>query len=149
VTRIALLDINVLVALFDPDHVHHDVAHDWFAEQGRAGWATCPITESGFVRVLSNPACRGTLTRAADVAERLRRFCRSGGHVFWSGDVSLLDASVFDLSQIAGHRQFTDVYLLGLAHARGGVLATFDRGIPIRAVKGATASSLAVIAPLE
>ena len=145
-TRIALLDVNVLVALFDPDHVHHDVAHDWFAEEGRPGWATCPLTQSGFVRVLSNPAYRGTLTRAADVAERLRRFCGSGGHVFWPGDVSLLDASVFDLSQIAGHRQLTDVYLLGLAHARGGFLATFDRGIPVKAVKGATASTLEVIA---
>ena len=148
-TRIALLDINVLVALFDPDHVHHDVAHDWFAEEGRAGWATCPLTQSGFVRVLSNPAYRGTLTRAADVAERLRRFCESGGHTFWPIDVSLLDASVFDLPQIAGHRQLTDVYLLGLAHVRGGRLVTFDRGIPVRAVKGATISSLEVIAPLE
>ena len=148
-TRTALLDINVLVALFDPDHVHHDAAHDWFAEEGRAGWATCPMTETGFVRVLSNPAYRGTLTRAPDVAERLRIFSGSGGHVFWPCDVSLLGASVFDWSQIAGYRQLTDVYLLGLAHTRGGCLATFDRGIPIRAVKGATASSLAVIAPLE
>jgi predicted nucleic acid-binding protein len=55
VARIALLDVNVLVAFFDPDHVHHDLAHDWFAGQRRSGWATCAITESGFVRVISNP----------------------------------------------------------------------------------------------
>ena len=148
-SRIALLDVNVLVALFDPDHVHHDAAHDWFAQEGRAGWATCPLTEAGFIRVLSNPAYAGTVTRAVDVAGRLRRFCGSSGHEFWPGDVSLLDGSVFDLSQIAGYRQLTDVYLLGLAKARGGRLVTFDRSILLRSVKGATAGSLEVIALVE
>jgi toxin-antitoxin system PIN domain toxin len=149
VIRIALLDINVLVALFDPDHVHHETAHDWFADSGRAGWATCPLTEAGFVRVLSNPAYGATLVRPADLSERLRRFCRSGGHVFWPDAVSLLDTSVFDLSRIGGHRQLSDVYLLGLAHKQGGRLATFDRSIPFTAVKGATAATLEVIAPVE
>jgi hypothetical protein len=149
VSRIALLDVNVLVALFDPDHVHHDVAHDWFADAGRSGWATSPVTEAGFIRVLSNPAYRGTVARAADLAGRLRRFCASGGHVFWADELSLLDASRFDLSRVAGHRQVTDIYLLGLAHERGGCLATFDRAIPIRAVKGATPADLEVIAPAE
>ena len=147
--RVALLDVNVLVALFDPDHVHHEVAHEWFAGTGRAGWATCPLTEAGFLRVLSNPAYGGTVIRASDLAGRLRRFCGSGGHVFWPDEVSLLDESVFDLSRSAGHRQLTDIYLLGLAHARGGCLATLDRAIPIRAVRGATAASLAVIAPVD
>jgi hypothetical protein len=148
-SRAGLLDVNVLVALFDPDHVHHDVAHDWFAESGRSGWATCPLTEAGFVRVLSNPAYGGGAIRATDLVGRLRRFCRSGGHVFWPDGVSLLDESVFDVAHVAGHRQLTDIYLLGLAHACGGYLATFDRGIPFRAVKGATAASIEVIAPLE
>ena len=107
------------------------------------------MTEAGFVRVLSNPAYGGTVTRAADLADRLRRFCESGGHVFWPDEVSLLDDVLFDLSRVAGHRQLTDVYLLGLAHTRGGRLATFDRTIPMRAVKGATAASLAVIAPVD
>jgi hypothetical protein len=149
VSSIALLDVNVLVALFDPDHVHHEVAHDWFAGAGRSGWATSSLTESGFIRVLSNPAYRGTVARAADLAGRLRRFRDSGGHVFWNDGVSLLDGSLFDLSRIAGHRQLTDIYLLGLACARGGRLVTFDRTIPVSAVKGATATSLDVIAPLE
>jgi hypothetical protein len=148
-SRAGLLDVNVLVALFDPDHVHHDVAHDWFADRGRSGWATCPFTEAGFIRVLSNPAYGGGAIRARDLVGRLRRFCRSGGHVFWPDDLSLLDESVFDASHVAGHRQLTDIYLLGLAHTRGGYLATFDRGIPMRAVKGATAASIEVIAPLE
>ena len=148
-SRTALLDVNVLVALFDPDHVHHELAHDWFADAGRSGWATSPVTESGFIRVLSNPAYRGTVARAADLAGRLRRFCDSGGHVFWAAELSLLDGSLFDLSRIAGHRQLTDVYLLGLAQSRGGRLVTFDRTIPVRAVKGATAASLEVIAPVD
>ena len=148
-SRTGLFDVNVLVALFDPDHVHHDVAHDWFADRGRSGWATCPFTEAGFVRVLSNPAYGGGAIRATDLVGRLRRFCRSGGHVFWPDGVSLLDESVFDVSQLAGHRQLTDIYLLGVAHTCGGYLATFDRGIPFRAVKGATAASIEVIAPLE
>ena len=148
-SRIALLDVNELVALFDPDHVHHDVAHDWFADAGRSGWATCPLTEAGFVRVLSNPAYSGAVTRAVDLAGRLRRFCGSAGHVFWPDGVSLLDGSVFDLSRAAGHRQLTDIYLLGLAHTRGGRLVTFDRTIPVRAVKGAAATSIDVIAPVE
>jgi hypothetical protein len=69
--------------------------------------------------------------------------------VFWPDEVSLLDESAFDLSRAAGHRQLTDIYLLGLAHTRGGCLATLDRTIPVRAVKGATAASLAVIAPVD
>jgi hypothetical protein len=149
VSGTALLDVNVLVALFDADHVHHDLAHDWFADSGRAGWATCPLTEAGFVRVLSNPAYGGTLVRPADLVVRLRRFCGSGGHVFWPDAVSLLDTSLFELSRIAGHRQLTDIYLLGLAHKLGGRLATFDQGIPFAAVKGATAATLLVIAPIE
>jgi hypothetical protein len=149
VSRIALLDVNVLVALFDPDHVHHEVAHDWFADRGRRAWATCPLTELGFVRVLSNPAYGGSVTRATDLMARLRRFCKSGGHVCWPDVVSLRDEAVFDCSHVASHRQVTDVYLLGLAHSRGGVLATFDRGIPLRAVRGATVESIEVNAPVD
>jgi hypothetical protein len=149
VRRTTLLDVHVLVALFDPDHVHHETAPDWFAEQGRDGWLTCPLTEAGFIRVLSNAAHGGTVTRSADLVERLRRFRGSGGHVFWPDEVSLLDASLFDLSRIAGHRQSTDIDLLGLAQTRGGRLATFDRSIPFTAVKGATGATLELIAPVD
>lgn len=147
--RTALLDVNVLVALFDPDHVHHEVAHDWFTDRGRRGWATCPLTEAGFIRVLSNASYGAAIARPADLAERLGRFCRSGGHEFWPDEVSLLDGSLFDLPRLGGHRQVTAVYLLGLAHKRGGRLATFDRTIPVAAVKRATAGTLEVIAPVE
>jgi toxin-antitoxin system PIN domain toxin len=146
VSRVALLDVNVLVALFDPDHVHHELAHDWFADDGRHAWATCPIAENGFVRVLSNPAYGGSVARVPDLVARLRRFCASGGHVFWDEALSLGDEGVFDTAMAAGHRRLTDIYLLGVAHSHGGRLATFDRSIPMRAVVGASAEDLAIIA---
>jgi hypothetical protein len=148
-TRAALLDVNVLVALFDPDHVHHELAHDWFADHRREGWATCPLTENGFVRVLANPAYGGTVTRVTDLAARLRTFCESGDHVFWPDAVSLRDSQIFDPALVAGPRQITDIYLLALARSQGGCLATFDRTIPLRAVKGATARDLAVIGAVD
>ena len=135
----ALLDVNVLVALFDPHHIHHDSAHDWFEANRAFGWATCPVTELGFVRAVSGVSGE----RAATAVERLRAFCASGDHQFWRDALSLQDEA-FDLSR-ANARQLTDVYLLGLAVNRKGRLATFDRGIPLGAVRGATREHLAVI----
>jgi toxin-antitoxin system PIN domain toxin len=145
--RVSLLDVNVLVALFDPDHVHHDLAHDWFADHRAAGWATCAVTENGFARVVSNPRYQPDAPRPSAVLDQLRKFCASGGHHFWADSVSLRDAALFNLAHARGHRQLTDVYLLGLARRMGGRLATFDRGIPLTAVKGARPDTVAVIAP--
>jgi toxin-antitoxin system PIN domain toxin len=142
-----LLDVNLLVALFDPDHIHHEPAHDWFADNRARGWATCPITESGFIRVLTNPAYGALGVRAAELVARLRAFRTSGHHQFWPDDISPLDESLFDAALVVGHRQLTDVYLLGLARKRGARLATFDRTIPIKAVVGASADTLEIIAP--
>jgi toxin-antitoxin system PIN domain toxin len=144
---VALLDVNVLVALFDPDHVHHELAHDWFADTRHRGWATCPVTENGLVRVLSNPAYTGTTLRPKAVTGALARFCASGDHAFWPATLSLTDERIFDLSVASGHAQLTEVYLLGLATAMNGCLATFDRTIPVKAVLGATAAQLEVIGP--
>lgn len=146
-SRVALLDVNVLVALFDPDHVHHDLAHDWFADKRSDGWATCPLTEAGFVRVLANPAYRALVNRPGDLVARLRALRTSGHHHFWSDAVSLCDDAIFDPAFIRGHRQVTDIYLLGLAAHRRGCLATFDRSIPLRAVRGASKDTLQVIEP--
>ena len=147
--RVSLLDVNVLVALFDPDHVHHDLAHDWFADHRADGWATCATTENGFVRVVSNPRYRPDAPRPAVALDQLRRFCASGHHHFWADAVSLRDEQAFDLTVAHGHRQVTDVYLLGLAGRMGGTLATFDRTIPAGALKGAPAGTLQIIAPSE
>ena len=145
--RVVLLDVNVLVALFDPDHVHHDLAHDWFAEHRESGWATSPLTENGFVRVLSHPAYATPPHRAADLVDRLRRLRASGGHEFWEDDVSLCDGDLFDVRLAGASKQVTDVYLLGLAVRHKGRLATFDRHIPVKAVRGAGRDSLLTIAP--
>lgn len=142
---VALLDVNVLVALFDPDHVHHEAAHDWFADESTGGWATCPVTENGFIRVITNPAYGLDGLRADAVAQRLRRFAASGHHHFWPDAVSLRDGALFDLAAARGYRQLTDLYLLGLAVTMNGRLATFDRGIPLKAVAGARREHLAVI----
>ncbi len=145
--RVALLDVNVLVALFDLDHVHHDLAHDWFADHRIAGWATCPITENGFVRIVSNPRYRPDATRPDVLVDHLRRFCRSGHHHFWPATVSLCDDELFVKGGAWGHARVTDLYLLGLARKMNGALATFDRTVPRDAIKGLKRDQLAVIAP--
>jgi toxin-antitoxin system PIN domain toxin len=143
--RIALLDVNVLIALFDAAHLHHELAHDWFADQRPHGWATCPVTENGFIRIVSNPASGREGLRPAAAASRLRQFLASGHHTFWPGSVSAADDSLFDLSVASGHRQVTDLYLLGLAVRMKGCLATFDRTIPLQAVTGATPAAIQII----
>lgn len=144
-----LLDVNVLVALFDPDHVHHEVAHDWFADHRAAGWATCPATERGFLRVLANPAYGASAGRPVEIVDRLRQFRASGHHQFWHDAVALTDLECVRASHIRGHRQVSDVALLALAVRMRGRLATFDRTIPVSAVVGATRESLTVIAPAD
>lgn len=144
-SRPALLDVNLLVALFDPDHIHHELAHDWFADHRRDGWATCPITENGFVRVLSNSTYGAALQRPSGLLDRLRRFCAGEHHRFWPASVSLRDDKLFTAALVRGHRQVTDVYLLGLAVRMKGRLATFDATIPRNAVVGATADHVHVI----
>ena len=145
--RRALLDVNVLVALFDPDHVHHDIAHDWFADHRELGWATCPITQNGLIRVLANPRYGSPGSSLRAVRQAVQRFVSSKEHEFWPDDISLTDDAVFNVSAMSGHRQSTDVYLLGLATRWKGHLVTLDRTIPMRAVAGADSNTLTVIEP--
>jgi toxin-antitoxin system PIN domain toxin len=147
VSRIALLDVNLLVALFDADHVHHDLAHDWFSDNRHSGWSTCPLTENGLVRVLANPRYGSPVSGIPAVVARLRQFRESGHHEFWDERISVTDDSIFNPALVRGFAQVTDVYLLGLAQKNGGRLATFDRSIPLGAVVGATPGTLAVIGP--
>jgi toxin-antitoxin system PIN domain toxin len=144
VTKPALLDVNVLVALFDPDHIQHDAAHEWFGRHRQDGWATCPLTELSLVRTLSNPSYWSGAERSADVVERLRQFRASGDHQFWRDSLELTD-EIFYFALLKGHRQLTDVYLLALAVRRSGRLATFDPTIPVAAVSGAANDALFVI----
>ena len=146
-TATHLLDVNVLVALFDPAHIHHEAAHGWFGTFGSAGWATCPLTENDLVRVISNPAYPGRRTTVADAIDRLRSFTESEAHAFWPDDVSLLQPRCVDGSYLAGHQEITDVYLLTLAVHHSGALATFDRKVRSQAVLGAGDEHLLVINP--
>lgn len=142
---IALLDVSVLLPLFDPSHMHHEIAHDWFEDQRRDGWATCPITENGFVRLVTRAGFSNPPLRPAEIISRLVALRKSGHHVFWPASVSFTEAGLFEPAHIQGHRQLTGAYLLGLATANGGALATFDRSIHLGAVKGATAANLLVL----
>lgn len=140
----ALLDVNVLIALFDPDHVSHATATRWFRSNAHLGWASCPITQNGCVRVMSHPAYPNAPT-AQVIIERLAVAAASEVHEFWPDDVSLLDAATIDASRVHGPRQITDLYLLALAVRHDGRLVTFDASIARAAVKGAGAKHLAQI----
>jgi toxin-antitoxin system PIN domain toxin len=145
----ALLDVNVLVALFDPAHPNHEEAHRWFGRNRKRGWATCPMTINGCVRVLSSPRYPTVEATPAEVISRLAILCSSAYHQFWPDSVSLLDSSLFRPQMIAGHQAITDVYLLGLAVRRKARLATFDRSIPLKALLGATSDHLELIGSAE
>lgn len=129
-----LLDVNVLLALCDPRHVHHQAAHRWFQEKGCRAWATCPITENGFVRVASHPKYPNRPGDVPVVLAILRQFCRAAGHEFWADDISVRNGLLSD--RIITHAQVTDAYLLALAAHRGGRLASLDQHIPVTSVLG-------------
>ena len=140
----ALLDVNVLIALLDAQHLHHDAAGRWMRENIRHGWATCPITQNGCLRIMAQPAYPNRLP-ASVVAERLREATAANHHEFWPDEVSLLDPSIADWGQVIGPRQITDIYLLALAVERHGRFVTFDARVARSTVPGAGGQSLCVI----
>ncbi len=139
----SLLDVNVLLALVDAHHVDHDRVHDWAEAELAAGWATCPLTENGFVRILSQPAYPNAVTVREAVAI-LREATRAEAHEFWPCNLSLLSGAI-DESELLGHRQITDAYLVALAASRNGRFVTLARSVPLRAVPSAAPSHLACI----
>lgn len=141
---VSLLDVNVLIALLDMDHVDHLKARTWFVNNVSAGWATCSLTQNGCVRIMSQPGYLNALP-LLDVMERLAIATRAAEHQFWADDVSILDERVVRREHIQGPRQITDLHLLALAVRNGGRLATFDRGIPLKAVHGAQAHHVEVL----
>jgi len=126
---IALPDVNVLVALAWPNHVHHDAARAWFEGHHRRGWATCPVTESGFVRVSSNRKVIPAARRPGDAILLLREMTSLAGHSFWSDDTSIARSPWVAAERLVGHGQVTDAHLAALCLARKGRLVTFDGGI--------------------
>lgn len=135
----ALLDVNVLVALFDPDHIFHERAHRWLEGIGAQGIASCPLTENGVVRILCNPAYSKTLrVSLPDMMGRLALFFEGYDHQFWTDDFSICAETIVNRNHLLGHRQLTDAYLLGLAVRNGGRLITFDEGVSLKAIRGAS-----------
>lgn len=135
----------MLVALLLPQHVCHEAAHRWLAVHHAEGWATCPLTINGCVRVVSAAAFSAAERTPGEIAGRLREFCQSPHHRFWPDDVSLLDDQRFDTTLLGGPRQITDSYLLGLAVKHRGRLVTFDQSIATHVAIGAEARHLCLL----
>ena len=140
----ALLDVNVLIALLDAGHVHNRTAVGWLEREIHHGWASCPLTQNGCIRIMAQPGYPAEFT-ASEVAVRLAEAVGDPSHEFWPADVSLLEPGRFDWSRVLGHRQVTDLYLLQLAVKNEGRFVTFDRSIPTSAITGATPSHLVVL----
>ncbi|MDN5851169.1 MAG: PIN domain-containing protein [Gammaproteobacteria bacterium] len=124
-----LLDVNVLIALTWPTHVHHAIARRWFDRNAAAGWATCPITQLGFVRVSSNRKVIRDAAPPREAVAMLERLMRLPEHTFWPDEIGVVSKGPFASLAFVGHRQATDAYLLALARKREGKLATLDKGV--------------------
>lgn len=131
-----LLDVNVLIALIDAAHVQHDAAHEWFEVKGRRSWATCPLTENGVLRIVGHASYPNSPGTPAAVAQLMTGLRALPGHVFWPDNISLLDAEKLDMTRLLSSGQVTDSYLLALACAHRGQLASFDRRLVTDAVRG-------------
>jgi toxin-antitoxin system PIN domain toxin len=125
---VGLLDINVLIALAWPSHVHHAHAHAWFARHSADGWATCPLTQLAFVRISSNPKIISEAVQPQQALKVLSQIVAHAHHVFWGDDLPLSDHRI-PIAHIMGHRQVTDAYLLALAIRNRGRLVTLDESI--------------------
>jgi toxin-antitoxin system PIN domain toxin len=123
---VGLLDVNALIALAWDSHIHHAATRTWFAANGAGGWATCPMTESGFVRVSSNPTVLPSAIGVEDARRVLAMLRAAGSHRFLVDDISMTDD---DVPPLVGHRQVSDAHLLTLARRYGVRLITFDGGL--------------------
>ena len=134
-----LLDVNVLLALLDPVHTHHALAHAWFVDAS-ASWASCDITQNGAMRIMAHPRYGNAVASVAAASELLGDLCRQPGHVFWPSTISLLESALIDRKRLLASDQVTDTYLLALAVQNGGRLATFDKRLITSAVRGGDAA---------
>lgn len=124
-----LLDVNLLVALAWPQHIHHSLAHKWFARASRRPWATCPLTQLAFVRISSNPKIIPAAVNPRDAVVLLASVVKMPQHKFWRDDLAVTESPLFSSRSLIGHRQVTDAYLLELARRHKGRLATLDAGL--------------------
>ena len=140
----ALLDVNVLIALFDEDHTHHVAASEWLEDNITHGWASCPLTQNGCIRIMSQPRYPNAV-QISDILTRLRNAVSTDHHIFVPDDISLLDSDTIDHDRLLSPRQVTDVYLLALAVKNECRFVTFDSAVPVSVVKRATEKSIFVI----
>jgi hypothetical protein len=134
--RIALLDVNVLIALIDPQHVQHELSHGWFQAHGGHGWATCPLTQNALLRILGNPRYPNSPGGPVVVMSLLQELLAHPTHVFWPDALSWQANGVFEAEALLRLGQITDICLLGLAVHHQGRLVSFDRRLSPRAVRG-------------
>ncbi len=139
-----LLDVNVLIALIDPAHMQHDQAHDWFSRVGKRNFATCPITENGLLRIVGHPKYPNSPGPPSSVAPSLAAMRALPGHHFWPDKISIADEQHIDAVLLSSHSRVTDSYLLALALAHGGRLASMDHRLAVDPVAGG-AGSLEII----
>jgi uncharacterized protein len=128
-SEVVLLDANLLIALAWPTHVAHERAIRWFGRRAGQAWATCPLTQLAFVRILSNPAFSPDALSLQEAAHLLNASTVDPAHVFWADDLPLSEAVAGATASLQGHRQLTDAYLLGLAGNKRGRLATLDKAV--------------------
>jgi len=140
----ALLDISVLIALLDTNHLHHQRALQWLGSHIQHGWASCPLTQNGCIRLMSQPAYPNARS-PNDIADRLREATATEHHKFWPDAISVLDAERFDWQQLLFSRQLADAYLLALAVRNNGVFVTLDQNLQLAAVHGAKKQHLLVL----
>ncbi len=124
-----LLDVNVLIALAWPNHVHHITAHAWFEKAGHQCWSTCPLTQLAFVRISSNPKIISDAVSPRAAVHSLEKITALPGHVFWPDDLPVIGLAGFGAAALAGHRQVTDAYLIELAKHHKGMVATLDASL--------------------
>jgi toxin-antitoxin system PIN domain toxin len=141
---VTLLDVNLLIALCDADHEHHEPARKWFAANAASAWATCPLTENGLLRVMGSPAYPGGPGSPAAVLPLLQRLRSLPGHQFWEDSISVTDSRVLPSLQGVAAKQLTDVYLLALAAHHGARLATLDARVDPARVSGGTQALVVV-----
>lgn len=139
-----LLDVNVLIALVDPAHVQHETIHTWFGSTGRRAFATCPLTENGLLRIVGHPKYPNSPGPPSMVARILATIRGLPGHEFWPDSFSLADSNFIDVSLLSSHARVTDSYLLALARANKGQLATMDHKLATKMVAEGQASLLLI-----
>jgi hypothetical protein len=140
----ALLDVNVLIALHDADHVHHTLAAAWLDANVASGWASTPLTQNGCLRIMSQ-AAYGNPQPVSQLVQMLQSSTAAAMHALWPDDISLLDSRLFRHTHIHSAKQLTDLYLLGLAVKHQGRFVTFDQRIPLNAVHSAKSDHLVVL----